>query len=43
MDGNGDIVHENIIEQIKTACMNLIYQLKEIEDAPPKKEDLWRL
>lgn len=43
MDGNGDVVHENVIEEIKRVCMNLIYELKETEDAPPKKEDLWRL
>ncbi|KAL4503236.1 hypothetical protein ABPG72_000842 [Tetrahymena utriculariae] len=43
MDGNGEVIHENVIEEIKNVCMNLIYQLKEHEDAPPKKDDLWRL
>lgn len=43
MDGNGDFVHENVIELIKTECMSLIFHLKEAEDAPLRKDELWRL
>ena len=43
MDGNGDIVHENVIEQIKAECMVLIYNFKEIEDAPHRKGIMWKL